>query len=317
VIKLNINEGFQINSPDVFVPWTITQNGLKKLLREYGLKHVTMGYFAISCVSLGDMDHELGFHFSPPTSNRLSELEFFRKAYPDRKRSYDTFQSYFEKEFGKPTETHPGPEGFNTCIWEMDSIEISHCVYDRFGPEEHMRIRRIPGKGFSVIRSFHTTLSYFAKSRSMGFTILRALGFLIVFLIALPVILLFMIYVVAYSLLRPLWINSLRRINGKTPKLYCLSKECMKWSHGEALTAAKKAVIQYELLVKQTDTECTSINHKLAQEVLVMIEKESASKKGMYDLCRRIREAPKIKGVDDVYLLHDWLLERADNAEDR
>ena len=91
----------------------------------------------------------------------------------------------------------------------------------------------------------------------------------------------------------------------------------MKWSHGEALTAAKKAVIQYELLVKQTDTECTSINHKLAQEVLVMIEKESASKKGMYDLCRRIREAPKIKGVDDVYLLHDWLLERADNAEDR
>lgn len=315
VIRLNIKEGFQINTPDVFVPWTISQRGLKKLLGEHGLRHITMGYFTISCVSLGEMEHELGLHFDPPTSNRLSEFEFFRKEYPDQKKSYDTFQSHFEKEFGKPTEAQPGPEGFDTCIWRIDSIKISHSVYDRFGPEEHMRIKRILEKCFSVTRSFHSILSYFAKSRSICFTILRAIGFSIVFLIALPAILILVIYVVACGSFQSLGTNSLRWIKGKTPKLYCLSKECVKWPRREALKAAQQAITQYESLMNKANSGWPQIYHELAQETLAMVEDESASSKEMYDLCRRIREAPNIKVPNEIYLLHDWLLERADNSE--
>jgi len=311
--KLNIEEGFQINTPDIFVPWTISKRELKKLLGGHGLRHITMGYFSISCVSLGEMNHELGFHFDPPTSNRLSELEFFQRAYPNQKKSYDTFQSHFEKEFGNPTKVHPGTEGFDTCIWRIGSIEIVHSVYDRFGPEEHMRIRRIPEKSFSAARSFHSTLSYFAKSRSMSFTILRAIGFSIVFLIALPVILILVIYVVACGSFQSLWTNSLRRMKGKTPKLYCLSRECIKWPRVEALKAAQQAITQYESLSTKTNSEWAQIYHELAQETLAMIEDESTSSKEMYALCKRIREAPAVKGIHDIYLLHDWLLEKADN----
>jgi hypothetical protein len=66
--------------------------------------------------------------------------------------------------------------------------------------------------------------------------------------------------------------------------------------------------------MNKANTEWPQIHNKLAQETLAIIVNESASSKEMYDLCRRIREAPKIKGINDIYLLHDWLLERADNA---
>ena len=216
---MNIEEGFQIDTPYVFVPWAISQRELKKLLGRHGLRHIAMGYFTSSCVSLDGMNHELGFHFDPPTSNELSELEFFLKAYPNQKKSYETFQFHFEKEFGKPTEVHPGSEGFDTCIWRIGSIEIAHSIYDRFGPEEHMTIRRISEKGFSIMRAIHSILSYFANSRSICFTIFHAIGFFIVFLIVLPVLIIMGICVGAYGLFQFLLANSLRRFKGKMPKL--------------------------------------------------------------------------------------------------
>jgi len=43
--------------------------------------------------------------------------------------------------FGPPTETTPGSEGLPNHRWVFPGFEIVHVVYDRFGPEEHMRIR--------------------------------------------------------------------------------------------------------------------------------------------------------------------------------
>jgi hypothetical protein len=139
--EMNIEKGFNIESPPVFIPWSIGQRGLRKLLCEHGLRHVTAGYFCMSCVSMGGLSHELGFHFRSRWRSRLAELEFFRKSYPDQRKSYDDFQRRFEAVFGPPTRREEGSEGFDTCTWSLGVVEIVHCVYERFVLEEHMRIR--------------------------------------------------------------------------------------------------------------------------------------------------------------------------------
>jgi hypothetical protein len=139
---MDISKGFQIEVPEVFVPWSVSQSHLRELLSAYGLREITTGYFTISCKSMGGMKHELGFHFEPRSGDTLYELEFFRRSYPDQKKSYQEFQNHFEAVFGKPTFTKPGNEGFNSCAWNLEDIEIVHYVFDRFGPEEHMRIRK-------------------------------------------------------------------------------------------------------------------------------------------------------------------------------
>ena len=139
---MNIREGIQLEVPDVFIPWETSEKELRDLLEPFGLRKVTKGYFTISCQSLSGMEHELGFHFIPRGGDNLQELEFFRRSYDDQQKSYDEFQSHFEQHFGKPTSTRKGTEGFPTQVWNLKGVEISHYVFDRFGAEEHMRIKK-------------------------------------------------------------------------------------------------------------------------------------------------------------------------------
>ena len=138
---MDIDLGFQIDIPNVFIPWGINELELKKLLFSV-LRHVTTGYYTITCESLGDMKHELGFHFEPRKNGELNELEFFRRSYDDQWVSYNEFQNHFEAAFGKPTHTKEGNEGFQSHQWKINKITIVHYVFDRFGPEEHMRIKK-------------------------------------------------------------------------------------------------------------------------------------------------------------------------------
>lgn len=138
---MNIDLGFQIEIPNVFIPWGIDELELKELLGSM-LRYVTTGYYTITCESLGGMKHELGFHFEPRKNGKLNELEFFRKSYDDQEASYKEFQNHFETAFGKPTYTQKGDEGFLSHQWNLKGTTIVHYVYDRFGPEEHMRIKR-------------------------------------------------------------------------------------------------------------------------------------------------------------------------------
>ena len=139
---MDLRSGFQIETPNAFVPWGIQETELQALLGDHGLKHVTQGYYTLSCVSLGGLSHKLGFHFYPRTGGRLNELEFFRSSYENQKASFDEFQTHFEMSFGKPTNEKPGGEGFPSYAWNLHGAQIVHYVMDRFGPEEHMRIRK-------------------------------------------------------------------------------------------------------------------------------------------------------------------------------
>ena len=133
---MDLNRGFTLEDPPVTIRFGIGQSELQHLVGQ-SLRRVTDDYYCLSCTSLGGVQHELGFHFK----SGLKELEFFRRAYSDQVASFNEFQHHFESVFGPPTETTAGSEGLPNHRWVLPGFEIIHVVYDRFGPEEHMRIR--------------------------------------------------------------------------------------------------------------------------------------------------------------------------------
>jgi hypothetical protein len=141
-LNMDINKGSQIDSPKIFVPWDVEEKELTDLFNGHELKHVTTGYYTTSCTSLNGLTCMLGFHFDPRSNGRLNELEFFRTNYDDQRKSFEEFQTHFVNVFGQPSETAKGNEGFNNYAWQLNNVQIVHYIFDRFGPEEHMRIKK-------------------------------------------------------------------------------------------------------------------------------------------------------------------------------
>lgn len=134
-------EGFPIEDPQVVVPWGVTEADLLALL-PVRPRHVTAGYLTLEVVSLCGMRHTLGFHFQPRNQGRLAELEFFRLPYANLADSYAEWDEHLERTFGPPHARRPGDEGFDSCTWLVEGVELCHVVRDRFGPEELIRMRR-------------------------------------------------------------------------------------------------------------------------------------------------------------------------------
>jgi len=138
---VNLSEGYQIEDPQVLVPWGITEGQLLKLL-PVKPREVTDGYYWLNCVSLSGLGHVLGFHFAPRQDGRLSEFEVFRRSYGDMVASYDEFQHHLVATFGEPTQQTPGDEGLPNCTWQLGTAQTQHSVFNRFRPEEHVRLVR-------------------------------------------------------------------------------------------------------------------------------------------------------------------------------
>jgi len=137
---MDVRQAFAIEDPSVVVPWGASETELEALLP--GVRRVTRAYYTLPVAVLGGLRCMLGFHFRGADGG-LSELEFFRTSYADRRASYDEFQRHFEAVFGPPSSSRPGGEGFSSHEWRLPGVSIVHYVRDRFGPEEHMRIRRL------------------------------------------------------------------------------------------------------------------------------------------------------------------------------
>ena len=138
--RLDISAGFPLEKPQVFVPWGIPEKKLSELLGRFGLKKITAGYYVISCVSLGGMHHELGFHFSK-ARGLLNELEFFHKNHTkDDSFYFNEFQTHFESYFGTPAGQGHLTAGFPSYTWDLKGTRITHYMWDHFGLEEWLRI---------------------------------------------------------------------------------------------------------------------------------------------------------------------------------
>jgi hypothetical protein len=140
---MDLSIEFEIEDPDVVVRWTMSEEQLLQALPSQP-HWVTSGYYTLDCTSLNGLQCVLGFHF---WDGRLGELEFFRRDYSDLQASYDDFQRHLEATFGPPTDRDDGSysKTMPHYVWEFDGAEVRHGVLDRFGPEEHVSLRPLPG----------------------------------------------------------------------------------------------------------------------------------------------------------------------------
>jgi hypothetical protein len=138
---MDLRDAFAIEDPAVSVPWGATEEQALALLVSASPRRVTRGYVTLAVHVLGGLNCMLGLHFRD--KGRLSELEFFRTTYPDQHASFQEFQRHFERELGPPSHTRAGDAGFPAHEWHVPGARVVHYVFDRFGPEEHMRIQRV------------------------------------------------------------------------------------------------------------------------------------------------------------------------------
>jgi hypothetical protein len=139
---MDLRAGYQIEDPDVFVRWGITEVQLQALLP--AAVHVTTGYFAIDCISLSGLSHALGFHFYPSRNGVLYELRLFRRSSSrvDLAESFHEFQEHLEATLGPPMRRSAAVEGFARYGWQFGDVSVRHLVFDREIPEERVRITR-------------------------------------------------------------------------------------------------------------------------------------------------------------------------------
>ena len=134
--------GFPVESPQLVVPWRISEVELVALFEPGTLRHVTHGYYTTSCIALAGLSIELGFHFEPRRHGKLREFEVFRGAAMDLRASFDEFQSHLTGILGQSTNRELDAEsGFVRHVWRHATFHVVHFVQERFGPEEHVRVR--------------------------------------------------------------------------------------------------------------------------------------------------------------------------------
>jgi hypothetical protein len=139
---MDLANGFQLKTPPKFVPWRIRDLELEDLFDGFALKKVKRGYYTLKCEPISGLHCFLGFHLHE--FDVLTELEFFVLLTDEAKikQSYEMFQRHFEAEFGKPSKTTSGTEGFPSHEWLVLGARIIHLVRERHGPEELLRITK-------------------------------------------------------------------------------------------------------------------------------------------------------------------------------
>lgn len=148
--RKDLANGFQLETPDLWLPWDITMAELLKAFnkqRQVAPRLVAPGYYVARCQMFGGLDAQVGFHFEPKNDiGLLKELELFDNGERDIERSYQVFDERLVQLFGEPNDEKRG--ACSTSMpdreWHVGSVSIVHYVMDRFGPEEHLVIRKEP-----------------------------------------------------------------------------------------------------------------------------------------------------------------------------
>ena len=171
--NMDVSEGFQIEKPNVFVPWSTSSRELVTMFRDLDLKQVNNDYIVTQCVSLKGLSHKLGFHFDLRPGFGIRYFELFDNGCQGNALSFLTFQKHLEATFGKPTTAARGEGGFPSYTWQRDSNVVLHRIQERFGLQRscesrdpHQRLNRFSESAEWVLRVL--SHGYCLESRIIG-----------------------------------------------------------------------------------------------------------------------------------------------------
>ncbi len=137
---LDLSQGFQLEKPNILIPWEITEKAARHLLAPYAPEQLPDGNFSIPCVSMGGLEHKLGLQFDRDGTGRLSKLHIGVERTMGFAGVFWHVQRHMEAAFGRPTDIEqPDPRVYNlpSSRWDQRHVRIEHRVMERFGPKEH------------------------------------------------------------------------------------------------------------------------------------------------------------------------------------
>jgi hypothetical protein len=148
--KSDLSVGFRLEDPAVLVPWGASVEDLLSTFRAQGHapRRVTASYYTAAGRLFGGTEAKIGFHFGRWESpDGLEHVELFDNGEREIEKSYQVFHRSLVEQFGEPTVREPGDLGPSMpyCEWRVGSVRILHYVMDRFGPEEHLTLRKNAG----------------------------------------------------------------------------------------------------------------------------------------------------------------------------
>ena len=151
--------GIQIDKPEVFIPWDISEIDFVELFKCYSIDFVVeKNYFVKNVTVFGENHCNIGVTFEKTIrkvgisrdnceeDNSLKDKSIKTpedfKTYLEK--SFKSFQFALEKEFGKPSKREKVLDEFESCEWDIDNkVKIYHYVMDRFGLAEYLWIERV------------------------------------------------------------------------------------------------------------------------------------------------------------------------------
>lgn len=125
---MNISNGFQLEQPNIFVPWGISDKAFNELLGKNKIRLITKGHYELSCTSLSGLSHKLSFHFKPRVNGVLNELEFYLRDGRGALASFNKLQKHCEATFGTPSKSEHTRRVFPThsYTWHFKGVRVEH-----------------------------------------------------------------------------------------------------------------------------------------------------------------------------------------------
>lgn len=146
---VDIAKGFQLENPNIFIPWATSANSLNELFRGHPLSRVSEHHYVAPSVCLGGLEVQIGFHFESRFlffGSRLVRMQiFWIDEPPDLAAHLVNFrsaQTHLEDAFGRPHKTGESETGLPFAVWVFGRTRIAHCFDERFTLGESVEITR-------------------------------------------------------------------------------------------------------------------------------------------------------------------------------
>lgn len=128
----DLKEGFYLEEPSLFVPWTISEYDFTALLGFRQPTRLFRGSYWVNGLALQGLPLNLRFHFEDYQFDRM-ELRLCNDKLPFEE-SFPLMQKHIEATYGPPSVVYPVPyyvQGpHSSCEWEVGEALVLHTVND-------------------------------------------------------------------------------------------------------------------------------------------------------------------------------------------